>query len=691
MTHYFTRRPKPLRLAYLTILFGLLTLFALLTFAAIGLLASAEPASAQDSADTSATDSDSSEEQGPDAGDSLLPNGRVPEEFTLDTTQLGLGRSIRLARPAGLNSFIVPTPPGLLLTQFDATISVPSNVHQTFVSISVNGEVIYEDIIDGGSQRAISEQIPPASGDALIEIQAEEYAGGQCTSPVIEPNAAEISEPVFTFRAQPSLPSTVAQFLPQVVQHFDIYVDDDRPAHVDEAVLLLATNLATRYPSTPRFRIIEASSNISTQIDDDPFTRSIMVRDSQTGRVDLENNGTVAFLRLSGPDGLLSDIAASINSPEIGLISSDQVDTVGKRFVKIDEPEKRRTLRDAGVRRLQASDAVRLQLPITLPQARFGQPVNRIRVRLGGVLVHATPADVEPVVTIWVNEDLLTTVELDKAGRFDTELEIVGTTLGRDNLVVVRSELPIDCGFGLPTHELQLDTSSWVEVDYGQSLPVGLDRFPQAFLQGFKVRPGQSVADLQVTANLLAVMQSVSPLPLLPEIASWDEIIDDSDPGILVGGSAQQLDDLDAPISATGGNINVDGVDFIASGGFDEIAVIQALVGPNNQDLLHLQLAVDDSKAVSSAELSDLLISRGWGGFRGRAFAVNDGNNIVVPSDENLEDLALPTLTSDPPAPTRQLFGLGIIFALVASGVLLALRALLAQRRGMTRRPVGGG
>ncbi len=622
--------------------------------------------------------------------DALLPDGSAPLEFTLDTAQLGLGRSLRLARPAGRTSFVVPTPPGLVLTQIDTTIVVPSNVHQTFVSITVNDELVYEEVLDGGTQKDITAQITPATGDALVEIVGEEYAGGTCTSSIIEPTAAELVSPLFTFRAQPSLPETVADFLPQVVEAFEIFVEPDRPAHIDEAVLLLATNLTTQFPTTPEFRVTEIGDDLFSQIDSDPFTRSIVLRSASTGRVEVKNNGTLAYLKLSGPEGLLSDLASSINSPEIRLISSDDVDTLGERKVVTEELDRRRTLRDAGVRNLEASDALRLQLVLPLPQARFGQPVNRIRVRLGGVLLAATAADVEPIVTIWVNDDLLTTVELDNAGRFDTELEIVGTDLARENIVVVRSELPIECGFGLPTHELQLDASSWVEVDYGQSLPVSLDRFPQSLLKGFTIRPGQSAADLQVTSNLLAVMQSASPIILEPQIASWDDVVSSELPGILVGGSTDQLRELGVPISATGGSVDVNGVEFVTDEGYDEIAVLQAVVGPRGQDLLHLQLALDDGKAASSEELSGLLNDRGWGRFTGRAFAINDGNNVTVPADTSTSDLALPTLTTEPPAPTRQLFGFGILIAMIFAGLLFAGRAFSAKTRGRTRKTVGG-
>ncbi|MEE9415983.1 MAG: hypothetical protein V3V01_11915 [Acidimicrobiales bacterium] len=630
-----------------------------------------------------------SNEEAPESIEELLPEGQVPDEFTLSTQQLGLGRSLRLARPAGRTDFIVPVPPGLLLTEFATEIAVPSNLHQTFVSISVNGEVIFEDLIDGGNRRSIHAAIEPTSGDAFVEIQAEEYDGVQCTSQVIEPTAAELIEPTFLFRAQPSLPKTVAEFLPQVVEQFDIFVEADRPDHVDEAVLLLTTNLTNRYPATPTFRVRELDDNLEVAIDRDPFTRTVVVVDGDNGRVDVENNGETAYLQLTGPPGLLSDIASSINTPEIGLISSDQVDTVGERTVIAEELQERRTLREAGVRNLEARDAVRLQLVLPLPQARFGQPVNRIRVRLGGVVISATLADVEPTVTLWVNDDLITTVELDSAGRFDAEVDIVGSTLKRDNLVVIRSELPIDCGFGLPTHELQLDASSWVEVNYGQSLPIGLDRFPQTLLQGFQVRPGQALADLQATANLLAVMQFASPIPLDPRVASWDEIVDSDLPGIVVGGSSAQLEALGAPISAVSGSIDIDGVSFNAADGYDEITVLQSLVGPQGQDLLHLQLSVTEGKDASSEVLSALLVKKGWGGFRGRAFALNGVDTVVVPSESNEDDIALPTLTAEPPAPTRQFFGFGILIALLLVGSLMIGRSALARVRGRTRQPVG--
>ncbi len=650
----------------------------------------AEPADTGDTAGTDDTDDTEDTDELNSTVDRKALEG-AGDGFTLNTAELGLGRSIRMARPAGQTEFIVPTPPGLLLTEISTSIVIPSNVSRTFVSISVNDEVVFEEIIEGGTRREITAQIEPAAGDSLVQVKAEEYAGQQCTSPIIEPLAAELLNPTFLFRAQPSLPETVSDFLPQVIQGFEILVDQDRPAHVDEAVMLLATHLTTAYPVTPSFVVREIPSNLIDSISTDPFTRTIVLADADVGRVDVQGNDEVAFLRLAGPEGLLSDIASSINEPEIRLISSDEVATVGEREIDEEELKERRTLREAGVRRLEASDAVRLQLPIPLPQARFGQPINRIRVRLGGVLVHATPADVEPVVTVWVNDDLLSTIELDRAGRFDTELEISGNDLRRDNLVVVRSELPLDCGFGLPTHQLQLDSSSWVDVDYGQSIPVGLDRYPQSLLPEFQVRPGQSIADLQVTANLLAVMQSSSPLILDPQIASWDDIVRNDLPGILVGGSSDQLEELLAPISAAGGSVDVSGVEFVAADGYDRVTVLQALVGPLGQDIMHLQLAVEDGKDLASTELSEMLVDRGWGRFSGQAFAVNDGATVVVPADPNADDIELPTLSTDAPAPTRRIFGFGILGSLVLIGLLIVSRALYARVTGKTRNPVGMG
>ena len=108
-------------------------------------------------------------------------------------------------------------------------------------------------------------------------------------------------------------------------------------------------------------------------------------------------------------------------------------------------------------------------------------------------------------------------------------------------------------------------------------------------------------------------MQSASPIILEPEIASWDEVVSGSLPGIIVGGSPEELSDLNIPISATGGSVDVDGVEFVSEDGYDEIAVLQAIVGPNGQDLLHLQLALADGKQASAEELSGLLNDRGWG------------------------------------------------------------------------------
>lgn len=614
-----------------------------------------------------------------------LPLGAVPEEVTLTTEQLGLGRSIRVARPAGRTTLTIPVPDGMVLTEINTTLVVPSGLHESFVVISVNGEEVFSDSVPGGSRLPINTQVDPAAGDVLVDIQAEEYfAGAECTSAVIEPRAAELLDLAFELRAQPTLPTTVAEFFPPIIDRFDIYVPEDRSPGLNEAVLVLAAELSRQYPKLPSFEIRPLTSDIQNQIDANPFVRSVALTETDDGSATVVADDRAAYLHISGPAYHLTSVAAAVGSPELGLITAPAVDTAGSRFDSDEALPQRRTLREAGLRNLEANGGMRLQLALPLPQARFGQPVERIRVRLGGVVFHTGVNTDDPTVTIWVNGDLFGSIELDDGGRFDTDVDIEGSNLTRDNVVEIRSDLLLDCGDGLPTHELQLDASSWVDVDYGQTLPVSLGRFPQVLLPGFQVAPGESLAELEVTANLLASMQFSSPMPIEPHVAAWNEIVGGHRAGILVGGSPNQVDVLRLPIQAGSGSMTVDGVTFDAGTAYEDVAVLQAIVGPEGQDLLHLRLSLDDVDNVSADELAYRLTDRSWELFDGRAFAMHEDEPVNIPIDaEASSDNALPALRSDRPPPIQRSFGAGILIVLAASLGYLAIRSVGGRlRRG---------
>lgn len=614
-----------------------------------------------------------------------LPTSDIPDEVTLTTDQLGLGRSVQVARPAGRTTMTVPVPDGMVLTEINTTLVVPSGLHETFVAISVNDEEVFSQVVSGGSRLPISAQVEPAAGDVLVDIQAEEYhAGVECTSTVIEPRAAELLDLSFELKAQPTLPSTVAEFFPAVIDRFDIYVPEDRSPGLDESVLVLATELSRQYPSLPAFQVLPITSDIQDRIDSDPFVRSIALTETDEGSVKVIGDTRAAYLHISGPAYHLTSVSAAVGSPELGLITAPAVDTAGSRIDDDQSLPQRRTLREAGIRNLEASGGVRLQLALPLPQARFGQPVEKIRVRLGGVVFHTGANVDDPTVTIWVNGDLFGSIDLDEGGRFDTDVDINGSNLRRDNVVEIRSDLPLNCGDGLPTHELQLDASSWIDVDFGQTLPVGLGRFPQVLLPGFQVSPGTTLAELEVTANLLASMQFTSPVPIEPHVAAWNEIVGGHRAGILVGGSPDQVDLLGLPIQAGSGSMIVDGVTFDAGIAYDDVAVLQAIVGPEGQDLLHLRLSLDDVDNVSADELAFRLSDRSWELFDGRAFAMHEEEALAIPLDAQITgDSTLPALRSDRPPPIQRSFGAGILIMLAVCLVFLAVRSVSGRlRRG---------
>ncbi len=387
-------------------------------------------------------------------------------------------------------------------------------------------------------------------------------------------------------------------------------------------------------------------------------------------------NGT--YLEISGPPGLLEEMAAAVSAPQLAFITRDTV--------SVEELEDgpgsldllgQRSLRDVGVRRLSATGSRVLELPISLPQAAFGEPVEEIRVRLGGLAIASSTQGQDPVVTLWFNGDLQDSIDYDPSGRFDLEFVIDASKIGRDNVVVVRSELPLDCGDQLPNHELTLDAASWVDAEPGQSLPPSLDRFPQVALGPFAVAVGDTDSELELAMGTLGVLQGASPLPIHPASASIDDVLSGSAPGLIVTNGDGPVADAVARDLTT---VRSEQLAFVAGENPGDLAFLSASRSWHDRDLLVLFSPHEEL----SRNFVAYAIKNGWSAFGGDALGVRGSGDVVRSKTPTVEavEAALATLTEpEERASVARQFGLGALLALLLVFAVVAVRFVLGALR----------
>lgn len=620
-----------------------------------------------------------------ESGDEIpIPTG------SFDSGDLGVGDTITLMRPSARRDIDIAVAEGLAFTGFQTTVLVPAAVHEVQLDMSIDGTSVFSATVAGGSTEQLSFLLDmPIVKDTVLSIAVEERYGATCTSTAVEPSALRLVENEFFFERLNTRPQTIADFFPPVLDHVIVVMDPNAVSSVRSAAFELSTALARRYPTMPTVDVVHHTvaagpfaQRVSdgVPVSDDLFTRTIVLTESATASMNIRQGRDGTHLEIAGPVGLLEELAASVSSPDLAFVTKPSVEV--EELTSIPMPEDllaTRSLRDVGVRTLEASGSRILQLPINLPQSAFGEPVNEIRVRIGGLAIASGTNGRDPILTLWLNGDLQDAIDYDDSGRFDLEFVIPASQIERDNQLIVRSELPLECGAELPNHELTLDAASWVDAEAGQSLPVSLDRFPQVAIGHLSVVTGNTENELEVAMTMVGVLQGSSPLPIHPQAAPIERVLDGFSSGLVVTDGRGEVAEAMARDLTT---VQSDQLAFVSNDSPQDLAFLSTSITDTDQDILVVFSPTEDL----SRTFMDVVTRQGWSAFSGSAIGVRGDGDVVrsATSTAAQAEAALATL-SDPPqsqmSVPRQL-GLGALAALLlVAGVLIIRFVFGALRR----------
>lgn len=608
---------------------------------------------------------------------------------SFNSGDLGVGDTITLLRPAGRRDIDIAVADGLTFTGFETTVLVPAAVHEIQLDMSIDGASVFSAIVAGGStEQLVFTLDTPVVSDAVLSISVEERYGATCTSTAIEPSVLRLVDNEFFFERLNTRPQTIADFFPPVMDHVIVVMDPDARSSVRSAAFELATALARRYPKMPSVDVVHRTvaagpfaerANSAVPISSDVFTRTIVLTEAPQAMMSVRQGRAGTHLEIAGPDGLLEEMAAAVSAPELAFVTKPSVLVEELAATPTSEDLlAQRSLRDVGVRRLVASGSRVLELPIALPQAAFGEPVNEIRVRIGGIAVASGTNGRGPLLTLWLNGDLQDAIDYDGSGRFDLEFVIDSSQIERDNVLVVRSELPLECGDQLPIHELTLDAASWVDAEPGQSLPVSLDRFPQVAVGHLAVVTGNTENELEVAMTMVGVLQGASPLPIHPQAAPVERVLAGFSSGLVITDGRGEVASAMARDLTT---VRSEQLAFVSNESPEDLAFLSTSITDTDQNIL----VVFSPTEELSRTFADVAIQQGWSGFSGNAIGVRGDGDVVrsATSTAAETETALDTL-EDPPVespPIAQQLGLGALAALLLVTVVIMLRFVFGALR----------
>lgn len=616
-----------------------------------------------------------------EAPDAVEPVGEAVTEVigdraTIALVDAGLGNGFELESALDSRDFVVTVPDSMHLTDYAVDLSTSPSADDVLVTVSVDGQVVEEQRWDGGVDGTIRADLGERTGEVTVTVAATDLAPPSCSGAGAGGAVVSFANAQLGFDHDASVvPSTVADFLPPLLSRAVVVIPDEPSDNELSGAYRLAAALARRYPVAPEFKVLPSDS-VSRLMDgsDDPFERVFLLGDGDVTEIAViagGDEGRDVVMSLTAPDGELGDLAAALSAPEIGFITT--ATTAGVPVGAEPSEEKllqTRSLEAVGVTQLEVAGGRSVDFPIRLSQSRFGQPVSSMRLQLSGLVISAGT----PTVSVRLNEQLVDVLELGPTGGFEIDVEIDSRTIGRDNLLVIRSEIA-GCGDSAQ-QQIVLDSDSSVEASPGQAISASLERFPQVGLADLLVAAGDSVHERRLALVAVASMQQASALAIPATASTVDAALATTTAALVVSDGSEPTGPTVAAAVERGAGV--------APG----LATIVAAENEVGGDIVAV-LAPAGSPA--SDALADQLRLRGWTSFVGRAVGVDqDGERVVEGAAGRVSPAELDVLdevesSSDERSPLV-LFGFGALIVLAVAVLIMVIRSVVATFTGSRAR-----
>lgn len=497
----------------------------------------------------------------PNDQDAVEIDAPVVEVAAADSTrfgfaELGLGRSTTLDLAAARTRVTVPSPAGSIPSSLNAILTTPAWLDRGWVDIEAGGRPITRIELDRESTSTpISVPLsaaPTADGVIALDlipvlIPSDRY----CPNP--SSDAVRLIDASVDYVGQPTLPRTIAEFLPVLLRQLTVFVPVEPDRETATAATMVATSIVHHYGAQPVRVVVRPDSELQGATPDGPFERSIVLRENSDAGAELVYPLDQAPPRmyLTGTGADLTDQARLLTS-NLSAIAVATAATAGPAAPKAVLPSESTTLDDLGIGTVTGSGGSTATASMTLDQTQLGRSAADLSVHLTGSYTPGTGA-----LRATVDGSPLAVWEADESGRLDRWIDIPNTDLGRIVTVDVSVDHPSD-----PGSDCRSGAHSTVTVDGSTQVrssgsstptPLGWESIPQALMPRF----GIALADESFTGVVRAItmaagLQRLSGRPLMPEVVSMDRALDGSAPAVVIAPAADLPEEVTLPMSASG-------------------------------------------------------------------------------------------------------------------------------------------
>lgn len=464
--------------------------------------------------------------------------GAEPGDHPIPLQNLGLGKTLAFPGREHETALTLPLLPGLPPVAITGTVQLPPTLaHGTLETRSKQRLLDRINVpLDPRAPVRISLAGAPVEGRAV----SVSLTSSLLPEPGICPDdwmgqPFTLSDVAVVYSGEEQQPTTVADFLPPVLNRLTMYLPANPSDIESAAALTLSTTAAARYANQPVALDIRRLDAAAAAPDHPPafLERQIVIREGEAGlRV---TGGAEPILTISGDKDSLRTQIQLITGDLARAAMAGSVAALTVPVAPQLAPEST-TLGALGQTQLSATAIGYVRVDFTIDMTRLGRPAKDVRIHLRGNHT-PLPDTLNGQLAVTVGDRQLAAWPVEPSGRFDGWVTIPNELLTRFTTVTVtlqQAGLTHGCGLEQPV-TLTIDPAGEVRGELAQPpVPGGLGALPQALLPDVQVGLGApGFADTVRAAQILVAVQRLTAVPLRPRLVSFDTAVNSELPAVL--------------------------------------------------------------------------------------------------------------------------------------------------------------
>lgn len=501
----------------------------------------------------------------------------------------------------------VTIPQGSAATQLTGAVKANYNLPGK-VMLTANGRKIAEvNAQTGGAVKAALSPSDLTDGVLPIAMSVKLESDKDCFA---DDNAvATLTDAKVAFTVPTVAPTNIGAFLSPGLDSYTVVVPANPSPAEQQAGLDAVAALTYRYPS-PTVVSFAATNDPAAG---DFLNRVIRVSETAAASGNSVTLDKAGQLVITGGGTGIDQAAIALGDSNTNALQASSA-TGLERPAAFSVKSGSLSLAKFGADPISLAGVGRSEALIAINQPAFGRSLETIQLNLRGSMTPVPAGGQGRVDFVW-NGTLLKSLDMATESTIELPLTIGAQLLRRDNALSIQmSYTPpgANCspaGLGART-DIDIDQST-VEGMPGDSVAPGFDRFPQAFGSGLPFATGTAqMSGEQATAagELLSSLQSATPTQQLTvNVKDFQSFAKDGAPGLLVGSSLEQAQQLNAEVTL-GSTIQIGPESNRFSFSQDEsLAVLGAYVdGDRNLILLSGQGQTADKQVANTALATEL-------------------------------------------------------------------------------------